>query len=66
MTTVCAALMLFNGVMTMLSFDCWYQREAGIESQTAMTKFFEEHFDNEFMASRFETMSIDPSQATRS
>ena len=65
-TTVCAALMLFNGVMTMLSFDCWYQREAGIESQTAMTKFFEEHFDNEFMASRFETMSIDPSQATRS
>ena len=65
-TTVCAALMLFNGIMTMLSFDCWYQREAGIESQTAVTKFFEEHFDNEFMASRFETMSIDPSQATRS
>lgn len=65
-TAVCAALMLFNGVMTMLSFDCWYQREAGIESQTAVTKFFEEHFDNEFMASRFETMSIDPSQATRS
>ena len=44
----------------------WAVREAGIESQTAMTKFFEEHFDNEFMASRFETMSIDPSQATRS
>ena len=65
-TTVCAAFMVFNGAMTMMSFDCWYQRVAGVESQTAVAKFFEEHYDDEFMASHFETMSIDPSQATRS
>lgn len=65
LTTICAALMLVNIIMTMLAFDCWYQREAGEMPENAMEQFFEEHYDNEFMENHFQSMSIDPSKATR-
>ena len=65
LTAVCAALMLVNAVMTMLAFDCWYQREAGMEPVNAMERFFEEYYGNDFMADRFQSMTIDPSRSTR-
>ncbi len=65
LTSVCAALMVVNIVMTLLAFDCWYQREAGLQPVNAMEEFFEDHYDNEFMANRFQSMTIDPSRATR-
>ena len=64
-TTVCAALMIVDGAMTLLSLDCWYQRMAGKPSETAMAQFFDRNFDNEYMQERFQSMSIDPSNATR-
>lgn len=64
-TTICTALMLVNGAMTLLSLDCWYEREAGKQPENAMEQFFAEHYDNAFMAERFQSMSIDPSNATR-
>lgn len=64
-TTVCAALMVVNGFLTLASLDCWYQREAGIEPTNALEQFCAEHYDNDFMAERFQTMSIDPDNATR-
>lgn len=64
-TLVCAALMLFDGAMTLITLDCWYGRLAGVPADNAMAAFCAEHFDNTFMADRFQSMSIDPSSATR-
>ena len=64
-TTVCAALMILDGGMTLLSLDCWYQREAGKQPETAVAEFFADHFDNQYMEDRFQSMSIDPDNATR-
>ena len=54
-----------DGAMTLLSLDCWYQREAGKPPETAVAHFFAEHFDNQYMENRFQSMSIDPGNATR-
>ncbi len=65
LTTVCAALMIFNAGMTLLALDCWYQREAGDPIQNAVEQFMADHYDNSFMEHRFQSMSIDPSNTTR-
>ena len=67
-TTVCAALMLVNCVLTLSALDCWYQREAGTmdyEHASAITRFCNEHYDNEFMVKRFQSMTINPDSASR-
>lgn len=64
-TTICAVLMIVDGAMTLLSLDCWYQREAGRQPETAVAQFFADHFDNQYMEKRFQSMSIDPENATR-
>lgn len=64
-TTVCAALMFVNAAMTLMSLDCWYQRLADQPSENAMEQFFAEHYDNDYMANRFQSMSLDPSISTR-
>lgn len=64
-TAVCTALMIFNGAMTMLSFECWYSRVSGKPVETPVEQFFQQNFDDDFMKSHFATMSIDPSRTTR-
>ncbi|OUO88023.1 hypothetical protein B5F40_12820 [Gordonibacter sp. An230] len=64
-TAVCAALMIADGVLTLLALDCWYQREAGRTPDNAIEEFCADHFDNAYMAQRFQSMSIDPGNATR-
>ncbi len=64
-TTVCAALMIANGAMTLFALDSWYQREAGHEPTNAIESFCAEHYDNDFMEHRFQSMSINPDNATR-
>ena len=65
LTSLCAALMLVNGLMTLMSLDCWFQRVSGMEPQTPAEEFFAEHYDNDFMQGRFESMTITPGDATR-
>ena len=65
-TTVCAALMIVDCAMTLIALDCWYQREAGDDmGQSALVEFFDTHFDNAYMQERFQSMSINPQEATR-
>ncbi|MEE0845505.1 MAG: putative ABC transporter permease [Eggerthellaceae bacterium] len=65
LTGLCAALMAVDCVMTLLSFDCWYERMAGNQPESAMEHFMARNFDNEYMADRFQSMSLNPEDATR-
>lgn len=65
-TTLCAILMIADGAMTLLALDCWYQRSAGTSViDSAILEFFDENFNNEYMETHFQSMSIDPNNATR-
>ena len=64
-TAACAALMLLDGVMTVQSIDCWYQRMAGKAPDTPIEQFYAKHYDNDFMQNRFQTMTMNVADATR-
>ncbi len=64
-TTICAALLITDGAMTLITLDCWYQREAHLPQDTAIQQFCDKHFDNAYMAERFQSMSLNPDSATR-
>lgn len=64
-TAVCATLMILNGGLTLIAFDCWYQRETGEKPSNAIEEFCAVYYDNDFMKNRFESMSINPDIATR-
>lgn len=65
-TAVCAVFMIINGVMTLVALDCWYARLSGVAPDNALEQFCAEHFDNQWMENRFESMSIHPDAAHRS
>ena len=65
LTTVCAALMIVDCGMTLMSLDRWYQREADVAPDNAISRFIDDHFDNQYMEDRFQSMSIDPDNAAR-
>ncbi|MRX81183.1 hypothetical protein [Eggerthella guodeyinii] len=65
MTAVCTVLMLVDGVMSVQSIDCWYQRMAGKTPDTPIEEFYAKHFDNAYMEHRFQTMTMNPEDATR-
>ena len=64
-TTICAVLMLVNGVMTLEALDCWFERLSGIPQTTPIEQFYAEHYDNDYMAHRFESMTITPDDSAR-
>ena len=64
-TTVCALLMLVNGTTTLMSLDCWFERVSGAVPQTPAGQFFATHYGDDWMAARFESMTIEPQNSTR-
>lgn len=64
-TALCAVLMLVNGIMTLQSLECWYQRESGIAPSSPVEEFYAEHYDDAYMAHRFQSMTITPEDAAR-
>lgn len=64
-TSVCAALMIANGVMTLQSLDCWYERLSGKTPESQIELFYERNFDDDYMANRFQSMTIVPDDSSR-
>lgn len=64
-TTICAALMLVNGAMTLMALDCWFQRVSNSPENAPVEQFFAKNFDNEYMENRFQSMTITPEDSTR-
>lgn len=64
-TTLCAALMVVNGVMTLQSLDCWYERLSGKAPESPIEEFYADHFDNARMQNRFQSMTITPGDSSR-
>ncbi len=64
-TAVCTALMLVNGIMSIQSLDCWYQRMSGHQPSTPIEEFYAKYFDNEYMQNRFQTMTMNPEDSAR-
>ena len=60
-----AVLMIVDGVMTLQSLDCWYERLSGSTADTPIETFYADHFDDDYMAERFQSMTINPDNATR-
>lgn len=65
LTVIVAALMIVNGGMTVCALDCWFSRESGHEPSSPAEQFFAEHFDNDYMEHRFESMTIHPDVSSR-
>lgn len=65
-TAVCAVLIAVDIAMTLLALDCWYLRLAGSDTHdVAVTQFFADHFDNTYMESRFQSMTLHPELTSR-
>lgn len=57
--TVAMTVFMFTDIaFTIASFDCWFQRLSGNPASTPVQLFFNEHYGNEWMADRFQTMSV--------
>ena len=64
-TSLCAVLMLVNCIMTLQALDCWFERESNIAPSSPVEEFYAVHFDNSFMANRFQSMTIHPETTSR-
>ena len=67
-TTIFAIFMIADGLLTLIAFDCWYQRSAGTmdyEHASAIVAFCNEHYDDEFMENRFQSMTMTTDDSSR-
>lgn len=65
LTTICAIFIIFDGVATLTTLDCWYLREAGVPQTNPIERFCAAHYDDEYMAHRFQTMTMKVSSSAR-
>ncbi len=67
-TTACAALMFADAGLTLAAFDCWYERQNGsmdYKDASLIVEFCNDHYGDDFMQNRFQTMDINPDSASR-
>ena len=64
-TTICAALMLVNGIMTLQALDNWYARLSGHTPDDPIEQFYADNYPNDVMQNRFQSMDITPEKAAR-
>lgn len=65
LTTVGFVAMLADGALTLISLDCWYERATGVPPKQPLEQFCATYYGDDFMRQRFQTMTIDPGEATR-
>lgn len=65
LTTVAACFMLVDAVMTLQALDCWYMRLSHDPIDTPIQQFYDREFGDTYMADRFQSMTIVPSDAVR-
>lgn len=65
LTSIAFALIMADASCTLLAFDCWFLRTSGFEPVDVVQQFFATCFNDDFMSSRFETMSMWPVLASR-
>ncbi len=58
LTAVCSVLMLVNCFMTLQSLDFWFKRATNTAGDSPVAAFYAEHFDDEYMQERFQSMSM--------
>ncbi len=58
LTAVCSVLMLVNCFMTLQSLDFWFKRATDTAGDSPVATFYAEHFDDEYMQERFQSMSM--------
>ena len=65
LTAIALTLILADAACTLTALDCWFLRTSGTEPANTVQQFFATYFDDAFMSSRFETMSMWPVLAAR-
>ena len=63
LTNCAMVLMVADAALTIAAFQCWYDRAVGIELNTPVMQLINQAFNDEFMASHFQTISIIPDLA---
>lgn len=58
LTVIAALFIIVDASMTLVVLDRWQERESGQAPENAVATFIDTHYDNAFMAQRFETMKI--------
>jgi nitrate/nitrite transporter NarK len=64
-TSIATVLMAVDVVMTLQALDCWYDRLSGESINTPIQDFYSKYYDNNYMANRFQSMTIVPDDAVR-
>ncbi|HBT95868.1 MAG TPA: hypothetical protein DEB24_07225 [Coriobacteriia bacterium] len=65
-TAVGTVFIAVNIAMTLIAFDCWFERKSGNAGDVAIQQFFNDNFDDKWMQNRFQNMSLYPEDALRS
>lgn len=65
LTTVAFVFIMADSTLTLVCIDCWFWRSMGMPVEGAVQQFCATWFDDSFMRSRFETMSMWPTLANR-
>lgn len=65
LTAALSVFLAFDIAMTFIGFSCWFDRQMGETPVGFVQTYFAEHYGDDFMAQRFQTMSMWTSLADR-
>ena len=57
--------MFANGLLTLGSLDCWFERSSGVQPSTPIEQFYATYCNDDFMKNRFQSMTMNTRDSTR-